>query len=191
MTKFLLLLGPSGAGKSTIIDQLRLLDSRYVYISPFMTRELRDGEKDKIFIDLKSFSLLERKKKFIFINELYGVRYGTPRDLIQETLKHGQFPVLDWPYDRVAVVREFFPVFSCYLYPSSRKELEYRISIDGRGRQGGRLEKSLAEYDKLQDMRYRESLDFDVFLFSKRDSSRDLAHKIDSLYKTNCEIALR
>ncbi|HBD04983.1 TPA: hypothetical protein DCZ32_00830, partial [Candidatus Uhrbacteria bacterium] len=50
MSKLLLLLGPSGVGKSAIIDELSKLDSRFVYISPYMTRPLRQGERNKIAV---------------------------------------------------------------------------------------------------------------------------------------------
>ena len=45
MQKFLLLLGVSGVGKSTIIRKLLAMDERFVYISPYITRQLREGER--------------------------------------------------------------------------------------------------------------------------------------------------
>jgi len=40
----------SGVGKSCIIEELIKIDDRFTYISPYVTRPLRDGEKNKIHI---------------------------------------------------------------------------------------------------------------------------------------------
>jgi len=65
MSKFLLVLGVSGAGKSVIIRELLKLDSRFRYISPFVTRPLRAGEIDKVHMD--EAEMLERYKRGEFV----------------------------------------------------------------------------------------------------------------------------
>src|SRR5947209_6820937 len=80
---FVLLLGSSSVGKSTII---RGLDNNFfTYISPYITRPLREEERDKIAIGDDEFDSLAQDGMFVYINHLYGVRYGTPLVTIQET----------------------------------------------------------------------------------------------------------
>jgi len=104
MSKFLLLLGPSGVGKSSIIEELLQLDSRFVYISPFMTRALREGEKNKISISGEEMDKMWNRGELLVINELYGIRYATPRLPIVQALAQGNFPVLDWPISRIEAI---------------------------------------------------------------------------------------
>jgi len=68
LTKFLLLLGVSGVGKSTIIEALRKIDNRFVYISPYITRMLRDGEKDKIFVADSAMDETNKRGEFLVVN---------------------------------------------------------------------------------------------------------------------------
>ena len=70
MSKFLLLLGPSGVGKSAIIDELSKLDSRFVYISPYMTRPLRVGERNKVAISDKQMDKMWARGELLSV----GVR---------------------------------------------------------------------------------------------------------------------
>lgn len=80
MTKFLLLLGPSGTGKSTIIRELRQMDERFIYISPYITRPLRENETDKVHISDQEMDLRKENGEFLTINNLYGIRYATSHD---------------------------------------------------------------------------------------------------------------
>ncbi|MBU4010588.1 MAG: guanylate kinase, partial [Proteobacteria bacterium] len=61
LSKFLLLLGVSGVGKSTLIRELKRLDERFIYISPYMTRPLREGESDKIEVSNEEMDLMISK----------------------------------------------------------------------------------------------------------------------------------
>lgn len=129
MSKFLLLLGASGVGKSTIINELKRIDPRFVYISPFMTRSLREGEKDKVSVDDVEFQELEDSGKFVIVNELYGIRYGTPLEPILDAFETGNYPVLDFPISRLDVVKKIFPdqLYLVYVYPPSLEVLRERL----------------------------------------------------------------
>ena len=129
MSKFLLLLGASGVGKSTIINELKKLDPRFVYISPFMTRPLREGEDEKVSVDKEVFKELEDAGKFVIVNELYGISYGTPYEPIVDAFDSGNFPVLDFPISRLDVVKKIFPgqLYIVYVYPPSLEILRERL----------------------------------------------------------------
>jgi guanylate kinase len=148
-TKFLLLLGPSGVGKSRIIWVLREMDRRYVYISPFTNRRLRDGETDKVYVDDAKMDRMAAAGEFLIVNELFGYRYATPRRTILDALATGQFPLLDWPVDRLSVMQEAFEdkLFVVYVEPPSLEVLAERLKADGRDGDGGRFRAATDELE--------------------------------------------
>jgi len=164
MSKFLLLLGPSGVGKSSIIEELIRLDNRFVYISPFMTRSLREGERNKISISGEEMDEMSEQEKFLVINELYGVRYATPRQPIEQALKEGNFPVLDWPIGRVSVMTEAFPnqLYIVYITPPSIEALRQRLARDDRDADGHRLRSAHKELEALESSRHSGIYDFEI-----------------------------
>ena len=141
MSKFLLVLGVSAVGKSTIIEELLQLDSRFVYISPYMTRPLRDGEKNKISISLVKMKKMQKEGRFIIVNKFYNTYYATPKAQIFEALALGNFPVLDWPISRMAVMLKLFPsqLYTVYVLPPSISVLKKRLASDSRDLDMSRL----------------------------------------------------
>lgn len=165
MSKFLLLLGPSGVGKSAIIDELSKIDSKFVYISPCMTRSLRLGEKNKISITDKQMNEMEERGEFLAVNTLFGgIRYGTPRLPITEALGIDDYPVLDWPIDRLHVMQQVFPVqlFTVYVSPPSINVLRQRLTKDGRDVDGMRLKGAEQELQRYWSSGYAGSYDMEV-----------------------------
>ena len=165
MNKFLLLLGPSAVGKSEIIDELMKLDKRFVYISPYMTRPLRPGERNKVAVRDEQMDEMWRRGEFFVVNELYGgIRYGTPRLPIVEALEAGNFPVLDWPIDRLKVMTQAFPgrLFTVYVSPPSIDVLRQRIVKDGRDADGKRLASATEELQRFWSSRYVGVYDYEI-----------------------------
>jgi len=156
MSKFLLLLGPSGVGKSVIIDELCRLDSRFSYISPYMTRPLREGERNKISISNKEMDKRLKRGEFLVINELYGIRYATPRLPIVQAFSKERFPLLDWPIDKIKVILEEFPekLYSVYVAPPSIEILIQRLSKDNRDISGNRLKSACRELKAYWSQKY-------------------------------------
>jgi len=154
-SKFLLLLGVSGVGKTTIIRELRKLDSRFIYISPFMTRELRSGETDKVPITREQMNEMEQQGKLLVVNELYGVRYATPREPIERAFAGEQLPLLDWPIDRLHVMQQAFPgkLFTVYVEPPDRETLRRRLA-DGRDPGNKRMDAAMTELATLAQGTY-------------------------------------
>ena len=164
MSKFLLLLGPSGVGKNSIIEELIRLDNRFVYISPFITRSLREGEKNKISISDEEMDEMWRRGELLVINELYGIRYATPRLPIEQALTEGNFPVLDWPISRIGVMTRAFPNQLCVVYisPPSIEALQQRLAKDGRDADGHRLRNAREELEAYGSSRYSGVCDFEI-----------------------------
>jgi guanylate kinase len=146
-TKFLLLLGPSGIGKSTVIRQLQELDPRFIYIKPFTTRPLRNEERDKIHISVEELLTLRDQNRLVALNHLYGNYYGTPLDPIEQAFKEGNFPVLDWPVQKMETMRRFFDrrLVSVYLYVEETEEMAARLEKDSRDQTGERFSAGRAE----------------------------------------------
>lgn len=155
-TKFLLILGVSGVGKSTIIANLRKLDKRFVYISPYITRMLREGEKDKIFISDDAMEEMNKRGEFLVINKKYGIRYATPLLPIVTALDQAKFPVLDWPANRLGIMTGAFADKLCvvYLLPPSVEELERRLANDNRDIDGTRIAEAYEELNAFNHGEY-------------------------------------
>ena len=182
MSRFLLLLGPSGVGKSTIIDELIRLDSRFTYISPYTTRDLREGEKNKISITDGEMDVMWSKGQLLVINTLYDIRYATPRQPILEALSNQRFPVLDWPVTKKQLMVDAFPekIYSVYVSPPSVEILSSRLLKDGRDATGSRLKAARDELEAFWSQQY-DGL-YDLAVTSEDDKISEVARMIYTNY---------
>ncbi|HUD02703.1 MAG TPA: AAA family ATPase [Candidatus Paceibacterota bacterium] len=162
-TKFLLLLGPSGVGKTTIIQRLRQLDDRFVYISPYITRKLRRGETDKVSVSGRKLDKLVRDEKILVVNQLYDIRYATPREPIEQAFEAEKFPLLDWPIDRLDVMEQHFQgrLFKVYV-ETDPETLRLRLAADKRDPTQSRVTAGLAELEKLARGEYDTLFDYRI-----------------------------
>ncbi len=181
-TKFLLLLGPSGVGKSTIIRHLQKMDNRFVYISPYITRSLREGEVDKIPISDHEMDERAARGEFLVINSFYGIHYATPHNAIERALNTGQFPLLDWPVSRMDVVQAAFPdrMFVIYVSPPSLEVLRGRLDNDGRDPQGQRYRAAAEELSRYWRGDYDSFCNLKVV--SHENKSHEMAEQIHQTY---------
>lgn len=164
MSRFLLLLGPSGVGKSSIIEELIRLDGRFTYISPYVTRPLREGERNKIHISSEEMNEMWNRQELLVINELYGIRYATPQLPIVQALEQGNFPVLDWPISRLEFMVQAFPsqLYIVYILPPSIEVLQQRLAKDRRDTDGHRLKNAREELEAYWSSKYDKVVDFNV-----------------------------
>lgn len=177
-SKFLLMLGVSGVGKSVIMQELRRLDSRFVYISPFMTRELRAGETDKTPITGAELDEKEQRGEILATNNLYGIRYATPKGAIEAAIREGKFPLLDWPITHLDVMKQAFAgkLFTVYVEPSDLDMLQLHLA-DGRDPDQKRFDAGVAELSVLKTGTYDSLINY-------RTVSRegDVATVADEIY---------
>jgi len=128
-----ILFGPTGVGKSVVfadlIDRLNLQ-----YISPYTTRPQRGPTDDKLAISGSHFQRLENSGFFIFINELFGFRYGTPREQFTSGLQTPEVThLLDFPIEQIHKLAPFrAKLISVLLLPPSWLALEDRLKASGR-----------------------------------------------------------
>ena len=179
MNRFLLILGPSGVGKTDIIKELCRLDDRFVYIPPYMTRPLREGERNKISISDEQMNGMWDRGELLVINKLFsGIRYGTPRLPIVEALVTNKFPVLDWPVDKIEVMKQSFPcqTYIVYVSPPSIEVLRQRLAKDGRDKAGIRLQSACEELEVYWSSGYDGVYDFEII--SEDGQMSKIAHAI-------------
>lgn len=148
---FMLLLGPSAVGKSAIIRELKRAHPEigYTYIEPYTTRQLRENETDKIHVSDADFDRMEADGQFVFVNDLYGVRYGTPLNTIQQAFAENGTPILDFPLDKVdKLANPNYDLLNIYVFPSTLDEWKGRLEAEGRNK-SGRYEQGIAELEAL------------------------------------------
>jgi guanylate kinase len=128
-----------------------------------MTRELRSGEMDKNPITDAELDDMERRGKLLVVNDLYGVRYATPRKPIITAFREGKFPLLDWPIDRIEIMQTAFPsrLFKVYVEPPSVEILKQRLA-DGRDPELQRMAAAVEELGSLASGTYDNVLDLKV-----------------------------
>ena len=163
MHKLLLILGVSGVGKSSLIKELLALDSRFVYIVPFTTRQPRGKEETKISISDKAMDELWNRGELSSVNEIHGIRCATPRLSIIQVLEQNSIPVLDWPIGYIEVMRQVFPsqLYVVYVLPPSIEVLQQRL-IKGERDDGHRLQNARKELDLYKSSEYIGICDLEI-----------------------------
>lgn len=177
-SKFLLLMGPSGVGKSSIIRHLKALDSRFLYVTPLTTRELRKGEQDKIHATREEIQELEKAGKLLTVNEIYGIQYATPSYLIDDAFEKGLFPVLDWPIQKLEVMEKNYGsrLYKVYVQPDDTEELGRRLARDERDADGKRYLAGVQELNALESGAF-DGL-FDLKITNQKDHDKEVAQCI-------------
>ena len=127
-----ILSSPSGAGKTTLADRLLQKDGEMVLSISATTRERRPGEahgQDYFFVSEEEFERMRDNDEFLEWANVFGNYYGTPRAMVEETLRQGKDVLfeIDWQgaqqLDEVAGE----DVVKVFILPPSREELERRL----------------------------------------------------------------
>ncbi|MBI2849559.1 MAG: guanylate kinase [Chloroflexi bacterium] len=127
----ILLSGPSGVGKDAVLARMKASDFPLKYIVTLTTRPRRPNEKANIdyhFISPEKFQELIDKNELLEWAEVYGNRYGVPKEAVKRALDHGQDVMLKVDIQGVANIRKIVPqAVTIFLTPSSMEELERRL----------------------------------------------------------------
>lgn len=180
---FLILLGVSGCGKSTLIKELKTIDDRFVYVSPFTNRDLRPNETDKIHKSDEELGQLIKEGKIVYLNEVFGFKYATPLSIIQTAFESSMFPILDFPLNKLNHLKAKFPekIFSAYILPPDIETLRRRLS-DGRDASGLRLAAALEELSGLDSLAFPP---YDTILTNFENSVHETAQKLYAQFMKN------
>lgn len=175
---FFILAGVSGVGKTTIIRELQKIDPRFTYVSPEVTRALRDGEKDKVHVSKEELEQKRAAGEYLVVNDLNGVSYATPKETITHNFEENLFSVLDFPIDRTEVISDFVDdrVFIAYVAPPSLDKLKDRLSYDGRDPEGKRYNSAVNELKAYGEHLYDKKID--IHVISEDGQAEEIAKRI-------------
>ncbi|MEZ5893673.1 MAG: guanylate kinase [Parvularculaceae bacterium] len=127
-----ILSSPSGAGKTTLADRLLKKDGEIVLSVSATTRARRPGEahgKDYYFVSEEEFMRMKDNGEFLEWANVFGHYYGTPRSLVEDTLRQGKDVLFDIDWQGAQQLDEVAgdDVVKVFILPPSRAELERRL----------------------------------------------------------------
>lgn len=140
--------GPSGVGKGTVVR--RLLESRpdLAFSVSYTTRAPRPREVDGLhyrFIAPEEFERLVEADAFLESAQIFGQRYGTPEEAVEQHRANGKDVLLEVDVQGARSVRARVPdAVLIFLRPPSEEELRRRLAARGT-EHGSALETRLAE----------------------------------------------
>ena len=127
-----ILSSPSGAGKTTLAERLLTKDGEMVLSISATTRQRRPGEahgKDYFFVSEDEFKRMRDNGELMEWATVFGHYYGTPRSLVEDTLRQGKDVLFDIDWQGAQQLDEVAgeDVVKVFILPPSREELERRL----------------------------------------------------------------
>ncbi|MEL6111820.1 MAG: guanylate kinase [Pseudomonadota bacterium] len=127
-----ILSSPSGAGKTTLADRLLRKDGEMVLSISATTRARRPGEvhgQDYFFVTEEEFIRMRENGEFMEWANVFGNLYGTPRAMVEDTLRSGKDVLFDIDWQGAQQLDEVAgeDVVKVFILPPSREELERRL----------------------------------------------------------------
>ena len=122
---------PSGAGKTSLVHAVvKMLPDVVVSVS-HTTRNMREGEvngRDYHFVDEQRFLEMVDSGDFLEHANVFGNRYGTSRQHIQEQLSSGKDVILEIDWQGARQIRQLMSDSkSIYILPPSIQALRDRL----------------------------------------------------------------
>ena len=123
--------GPSGVGKDAVLTRLRERQYPVHIVVTATTRPRRPTERDGvdyIFVDRATFEQRLAEEGFLESAEVYGNRYGVPKDQVRDALASGLDVIIKTDVQGAQTIKRLNPeaVF-VFLAPPSLEELERRL----------------------------------------------------------------
>ena len=175
---FVVLLGVSGVGKSTIIRRILQTSQEFVYVKPYMTRQLRDGETEKVSVSADEFNAMQANGDFLVVNEHYGFKYGTPKKTILAILESGKTPILDYQLSTIEnLYNDAYSLLTIYIRPDSIEEWHDRLKQSEQYDES-RFELGKRELEKIFD---GESQNVDAVVVNKNDDIEKTTDEVLSI----------
>jgi guanylate kinase len=124
--------GPSGVGKGSLVKSLLARDPDGLSVSVSVTtRTPRPTEvegRDYVFVSNGEFDRMIADDELLEWAEVFGNRYGTPREAVERRLAQGRDAILEIDVQGAMQVRERLPgALLVFLEPPSMTELEARL----------------------------------------------------------------
>jgi guanylate kinase len=132
--KLVVISGPSGVGKSTVCEEI-MKKPRFERVVTFTTRPPRAGEdktRDYHFVSRAEFEAGLEKGIFLEHATVHDNLYGTPRKAVEESLRAGNFVLLNIDVKGAAQLRALpdmrAQMTSIFLLPPDEETLEGRLA---------------------------------------------------------------
>jgi guanylate kinase len=153
--------GPSGTGKSTLCKDLVKLIPDIQFSVSYTTRLPRKDERPGEayhFVSRETFAAMIDKGEFAEWAEIYGHLYGTPRSVIEQTLRKGNDLLFDIDGQGSQQLKKNYPrAITIFVIPPSIADLEKRLQkreTDSSTVIQERIAKACAEIAQARDYAY-------------------------------------
>jgi len=133
----LVMSSPSGAGKTTLTRRLLQDDKAVVMSVSATTREPRPGEvdgKDYYFVSHERFDEMVEDDKLLEYATVFGNKYGTPREPVEQALLRGKDVIfdIDWQgTQQLMSSSKAIDLVRIFILPPSISSLESRLKSRG------------------------------------------------------------
>ena len=122
---------PSGAGKTSLVHAVVAILPNVVVSVSHTTRKMRDGEvdgKDYHYVDEPHFQEMIANDEFLEHASVFGNRYGTSKQQIQDLLLSGKDVILEIDWQGARQIRQLMSgCKSIYILPPSIQALRDRL----------------------------------------------------------------
>ncbi len=123
--------GPSGVGKTSLVKALTDHNPALVCPVSYTTRAPRPGEQQGLnyhFVGADQFQQMVDNDEFLEHAQVFGNRYGTARQTVQQQLEQGKTLLLEIDWQGAAQARKLFPdATTVMILPPSIKGLRQRL----------------------------------------------------------------
>lgn len=176
--------GPSGVGKGTVCRELLKAHPEIVPSVSATTRKPRAGEVEGVnyfFVDDRKYDDMLAKDEFLEHFEIYGNRYGTPRQFVLDRIGEGRDVLLELDVQGALRVKELIPEAALiFLLPPDEKELLSRLS----GRNSETEESLKRRYDAAKaELAQKDRYDYCVVNDDVCRCAQEVNHIIEDLKK--------
>ena len=128
---FFILSSPSGAGKDAVLKLLKRSSYPLTYITTITTRAKRTHEKEGIdyyFVTDHHFQQMIINNKLLEWAEVYGNRYGVPREPVEKALEEGKDIMVKVDVQGAITIKKQIPqAILIFMTPPSTEELTTRL----------------------------------------------------------------
>ena len=126
---------PSGGGKTSICRHLLNAHKSWQFSISYTTRPMRSGEidgREYYFVDTETFEKMDEAGNFAEHFQVHLYRYGTPRQPLDDIIKHGGVMLLDVDVQGAAKLKREYPgSMTVFILPPSLHDLRERLKARG------------------------------------------------------------
>lgn len=131
MPSLFVLSGPSGAGKDAVLQGMKDSGLTFYHAITMTTRPQRVGERNGVdyhFTTEGNFKDMIEQGELLEWAEVYGHRYGVPRQPVEQALARGEDVIVKVDVQGAKTIKERIPgAVLLFLTTSSREEQEERL----------------------------------------------------------------